>query len=209
MRELHSLPSPSDSRGSRRWTASRAAALAAAVTAAGVLVACSSSSTNPSVGPSGHAAGESPSASVSGGASPEASESPTAVASAAESAAAAAASFAASAAAQQVQTQQKAASVLADLPGGGNALGSVTLTQVPLTATGGLPAVWVTIQNDGTEPANYAVQVDFTDTSGKTVDSAFVGAENVPVNGQATPLAFSRNAQAERLLPVVVKAVRY
>ncbi|MQS10958.1 hypothetical protein F7Q99_01345 [Streptomyces kaniharaensis] len=204
MRELHTLPS------SRRWTAPRAAGLAAGLAAGAVLVACSSSSTNAAiVRTSSPTPSESASAAPSESASASAAASPSALASALASAAASAAAFAASADAQQVMVHDKAASVLAQEPDGGNALGSVTLTEVPREASGGLPAVFVTIENTGIDTASYAVQVDFTDTSGNTVDSAVVGAEHIPRDGQATPVAFSRRPTDERLLPVVVKAVRY
>ncbi|MFD7909049.1 hypothetical protein ACFV4G_43295, partial [Kitasatospora sp. NPDC059747] len=121
---------------------------------------------------------------------------------------AAAAAFAASVSAQQAMAHDKAVSALAQAPNGGNALGAVTITGVPLTDTGGLPAVVVTIRNNGLDTASYAVQVDFTDTNGMTVDSTVVGAENVPRDELASPVAFSSHTE-QRLVPVVVKAVRY
>lgn len=210
MRELHSLPSPSatsrrQGRRPRLRPRRRAAALLAALAAAGVLAACSSSSTNPSVAASAPAPSESATASE-GTASPSPAGSPSAAPTADASVAA---SFAASVSAQEAQTQAKAASVLADLPGGGNALDSVTLAPVPLSDSGGLPAVVATIENQGINAASYAVQVDFTDTAGRAVDSTVVGAEHVPVGEQAAPIAFSRTPAQQRLLPVVVKAVRY
>ncbi|MBV6701230.1 hypothetical protein [Kitasatospora aureofaciens] len=203
MRELHTHPSP------RRWTAPRAVALVAMLAAGGVLAACSSSSTNPSIVRSGPTPTETSSASASASASPSATGSPSAAPSAVESALAAAASFAASVSAQQAMVHDKAVSVLAQAPNGGNALGATTLTAVPLADSGGLPAAFVTIENNGIDTASYAVQVDFTDTSGKTVDSAVVGAENIPSGDQATPVALSHQPAGQRLLPVVVKAVRY
>ncbi|MEU9079818.1 hypothetical protein ACFYUY_30115 [Kitasatospora sp. NPDC004745] len=206
MRELHSLPSPSATRRPRR----RAAALVAVLAAAGVLAACSSSSTNPSITASGPAPSESVAAAEgTPSPSPTAAESPSAAATADASAAAAAASFAASVSAQQTVTGAKAATVLAALPGGGNAIGSVTVDEVPLRDSGGLPAAVVTVENGGLNPASYAVQVDFTDTSGKTVDSAMVGVEALPAGEQASSIAFSRTPAQQRLLPVVVKAYSY
>lgn len=202
MRELHTHPGP------RRLTAPRVVALTAMLAAGGVLAAaCSSSSTNPSiVRTSGPSPAESAAATES--ASPSASASPSPGPEAAASSAAAAAAFAASVSAQQAMAHDKAVSALAQAPNGGNALGAVTITGVPLADTGGLPAVVVTIRNNGLDTASYAVQVDFTDTNGMTVDSTVVGAENVPRDELASPVAFSSHTE-QRLVPVVVKAVRY
>ncbi|MEU1422488.1 hypothetical protein [Kitasatospora sp. NPDC005751] len=215
MRELHSFPNRPAEGARRGWSGPRAVALVAALTGAAVLAACSSSSTNPSVtrseastlstapNPSSFS-GEPPSALASTAESALASAS-----AAAESGSAAAASFAASASAQGEQARQNAAAALGTLENGGNALGDVAITGVPRAQTGGLHAVVVTITNDGVNTASYAVQVDFTDTSGKTVDSSIVGAEHLAVGAQASPVAFSRRPAEETLLPVVVRAVRY
>ncbi|MEV7780967.1 hypothetical protein [Kitasatospora sp. NPDC088351] len=218
MRELHTLPSRPGTSVRRRWTAHRRGALLAMLGGAAVLAACSSSSTNPSIGASGP---ETPST-LSTAPNPSAfsGEPPSALASTVESAlasasaarassSAAAASFEASVAAQGAQANAKAASVLSGVEDGGNALGAVTLTGLPRASTGGLHAVVVTIANTGTSAASFAVQVDFTDTSGKTVDSAIVGADDVPAGGKASPVAFSTQPADVTLLPVVVKAVRY
>lgn len=213
MRELHTHPGP-------RRTAPRVVALTAMLAAGGVLAAaCSSSSTNPSIvrtpGPSpteSAAASATGAATESGAASespsPSATGSPSPGPEAAASSAAAASAFAASVSAQQAMAHDKAASALAQAPNGGNALGSVTITGVPLAHTGGLPAVVVTIRNTGLDTASYAVQVDFTDVNGATVDSTVVGAEDVPRGDKASPVAFSSHTE-QRLIPVVVKAVRY
>ncbi|GAA2780253.1 hypothetical protein GCM10010505_05960 [Kitasatospora aburaviensis] len=111
--------------------------------------------------------------------------------------------------AQGEEARARASQVLATLDTGGNALGDVVITGVPRARTGGLHAVVVTITNTGLDTASYAVQVDFTDTSGKTVDSAVVGAERLPAGEQAQPVAFSRAPADQTLLPVVVKAVRF
>ncbi|MEU3561682.1 hypothetical protein ACFVUY_25375 [Kitasatospora sp. NPDC058063] len=211
-----------DRRPGRSWTPQRTIALIAAASGAVVLVACSSSSSGTSAGspsatlPNASAfSGEPPSAIASAAQSLLASASAAAVsasAAASEAAAslsAAASSFQASVSAQQAATREKAASVLSGVTDGGNALNDVTITGLPRQSTGGLHAVVVTIQNPGPNAASYAVQVDFTDSSGKAVDSSIVGAENVPANGKAQPVAFSRQPADQPLTPVVVKAVRY
>ncbi|MFB7620189.1 hypothetical protein [Kitasatospora sp. NPDC056181] len=67
----------------------------------------------------------------------------------------------------------------------------------------------MTIVNSGVSTASYAVQVDFTDTSGKAVDSSYVGVQDLPAGDKAQPIAFSRAPADQTLLPVVVKALRY
>ncbi|MFE7588290.1 hypothetical protein ACFU6K_02740 [Kitasatospora sp. NPDC057512] len=236
MRELHSPPShgrpghrpPPDRsldggrRPGRRWTPQRTVALIVAASGVAVLAACSSSSSGTAAGSptatppnAGAFSGEPPSAVASAAESLLASAS-AAIASASEASAAsvasnaaAASAFEASVSAQQATTREKAASVLSGVTDGGNAVNDVAITGINRQNTGGLHAVVVTIRNPGPEAASYAVQVDFTDTSGKAVDSAVVGAENVPANGTAEPVAFSRQPADRTLLPVVVKAVRY
>lgn len=193
-----------------------------ALSGAVVLAACGSSSPGtPAASPAATLpnasafSGEPPSAiasaaeSLLASASAAAASASVAASEAAASLSAAASAFQASVSAQQAASREKAASVLSGVTNGGNAQGDITITGVPRQTTGGLQAVVVTIQNPGPNAASYAVQVDFTDASGKTVDSSVVGAENVPANGKAQPVAFSRQAGDTTLVPVVVKAVRY
>ncbi|MET8544646.1 hypothetical protein ABZW03_28985 [Kitasatospora sp. NPDC004799] len=216
MREPHSPP------GHGRWTPQRTVALIVAASGIAVLAACGSDSSGTAAGSptatapeAGAFSGEPPSAIASAAESLLASAS-AAIASASEASASASAAeaarasaFEASVSAQQAMTREKAASVLSGVTDGGNALGDVTVTGIARQNTGGVHAVVVTIRNRGTERASYAVQVDFTDAGGQTVDSSVVGAEDVPPNGTAEPIAFSRQPADRTLLPVVVKAVRY
>ncbi|MFI2611582.1 hypothetical protein [Kitasatospora sp. NPDC018619] len=236
MRELHSPPSqgrpnrrplsgrtPDGARRpGRRWTPQRTVTLIVAACGVAVLAACGSSSSGTAAGSptatapeAGAFSGEPPSAVASAAESLLASASAAAASASAASAAASASgaarasAFEASVSAQQAATREKAASVLSGVPDGGNAQGDVAITGINRQDTGGLHAVVVRVRNPGPAPASYAVQVDFTDTGGKTVDSVVVGAENVPANGTAEPVAFSRKPADLTLLPVVVKAVRY
>ncbi|MFD8596816.1 hypothetical protein ACFV1L_17610 [Kitasatospora sp. NPDC059646] len=120
-----------------------------------------------------------------------------------------AAQFEASANAQAAASRDKATQALATVSGSGNALDDVTLTGVPLQETGGLPAAKVTVRNSTLETRSYAIQVDFTDHSGHTVDSSVVGVENLASNASANPVAFSTKTSDTTLIPVVVKAYRY
>ncbi|MET9401423.1 hypothetical protein [Kitasatospora sp. NPDC002965] len=205
---------PCRTRGSRP---ARTAAALAAVAGAVVLTVASCSSSSAPATPTDTARPtltEAPNPSTFSGEPPSAlaSKAESALAEASSrsaSAQAAASSFQASADAQAAQSRQKATEVLQGVAGSGNALSDVTLTGVPRSTTGGLHAAVVTIVNSTRETASYAVRVDFTDASGNTVDTAVVGAENIPAGGKADPIAFSRQPGDLPLTPVVVKAQRY
>ncbi|BAJ33010.1 hypothetical protein KSE_72550 [Kitasatospora setae KM-6054] len=120
-----------------------------------------------------------------------------------------AASFEASANAQLESTRAKAAEVLAAVPDAGNAMTDVTLTGVPNSTSGDLTAAIVTVTNSTQETRSYAVQVDFTDNTGKSVDSQVVGVEHLAGGATANPVVFSKLGKDVNLIPVVVKAYRY
>lgn len=128
---------------------------------------------------------------------------------AASSASAAASSFEASVSAETARANQAAAAQLKKVSGGGNAKADVSLTGKPRAQTGGLLAVVVDITNRTDQEASYAVQVDFTDPSGKVVESRSVGAEDLAPGEKAQPLAISRKPAAPVLTPRVAKAHRY
>ncbi|OEJ24555.1 hypothetical protein AR457_08450 [Streptomyces agglomeratus] len=148
--------------------------------------------------------GTPPSALASADASARASAS-----AAASSASAAASSFEASVSAETARANQAAAAQLKKVSGGGNAKADVSLTGKPRAQTGGLLAVVVTITNRTDQEASYAIQVDFTDPSGKVVESRFVGAEDLAPGAKAQPLAISRKPADPVLTPRVAKAQRY
>ncbi|GLW69840.1 hypothetical protein Kpho02_21390 [Kitasatospora phosalacinea] len=189
-------------------------AVAGAVAGITVVAACGGSSgENPvqaamstfTVGPPETASfsGEPPSAFAS------AHESALASVSAAQaSASERAASFEASVNAQLGAARARAAEVLANVPDSGNASSDVTLTGVPNATAGDLNAAIVTITNSTLDTRSYAVQVDFTDHSGKSVDSQAVGVENLAAGATANPVVFSK-VRDQNLIPVVVRAYRY
>ncbi|MFB7946787.1 hypothetical protein ACFC6L_17955 [Kitasatospora phosalacinea] len=119
-----------------------------------------------------------------------------------------AASFEASVNAQLEATRAKAAEVLANVPDSGNASSDVTLTGVPNATSGDLTAAIVTVTNSTLDTRSYAIQVDFTDNSGKSVDSQVVGVENLAAGATANPVVFSK-LRGQNLIPVVVRAYRY
>lgn len=127
---------------------------------------------------------------------------------AASSLSARASEFDASVSARIAEASASAAGVLKGASGRGNAVADVTLTGLPTANTNGTRAVVVTITNPTSRTASYAVQIDFVDSGGKTVDSAVVAADDVPPGGKATPVAFSRTS-AQQTQPRVAKAERY
>jgi hypothetical protein len=92
--------------------------------------------------------------------------------------------------------------------GTGNAIGDVTLTGVPTTATDGFPAATVTITNSSSQKASYAVQVDFVDTSGATVETVVVGTADVAPGERRTVLAHG-DQKVDAASAKVVRAQRF
>ena len=194
---------------------SRIAALAVALAAASTLAltACGSdddsggSSTSPATPTAPDTAsfsGNAASALASAEASLRAEASGRAV-----SASAAASSFEASVSAEVERADKAARTELAKVDGQGNAMSDVTMTGKPRSATGGLLAVVVTLTNKTDETASYAVQVDFLDSSGKAVETRYVGAEDLEPGEKAQPVAVSRKPAEPVLTPKLAKAQRY
>ncbi|MER6492975.1 FxLYD domain-containing protein [Streptomyces griseorubiginosus] len=192
---------------------SRIAALAVALAAVSTLAlaACgddsgdsSTSSATPSAPDTASFSGNAASALASVEASVRAKASERAA-----SASAAASSFEASVSAETERANKAARTELAKVDGQGNAMSEVTMTGKPRSTTGGLLAVVVTITNNTDRTASYAVQVDFLDSSGKTVETRYVGAEDLKPGEKAQPLAVSRKPAEPVLTPKLAKAQRY
>ncbi|AYC36799.1 MULTISPECIES: FxLYD domain-containing protein [Streptomyces] len=192
---------------------SRIAALAVALAAVSTLAlaACSddsgdssSSSATPTAPDTASFSGNAASALASVEASVRAKASERAA-----SASAAASSFEASVSAETERANEAARTELAKVDGQGNAMSEVTMTGKPRSTTGGLLAVVVTITNKTDRTASYAVQVDFLDSSGKTVETRYVGAEDLKPGEKAQPLAVSRKPAEPVLTPKLAKAQRY
>ncbi|MFC1439089.1 hypothetical protein ABUW04_12545 [Streptacidiphilus sp. N1-10] len=204
--------------GTRAGRLTLAGALLAGGTAAVVgLAACSSSSSNAGSSASSAAASMSATAAATASFSGEgpsslASKAASAVAaaeSAAASSAAAATAFASSAAAGTAAIKAAATAALAKVEGSGNAMADVGLTGLNRDRTGGLYAAIVNITNRTGSTANFAVQVDFVDGSGKVVDSDVVGAADLAAGQKAQPVAFSTKPSELNLVPRVAKAQHY
>ncbi|MFE3031856.1 FxLYD domain-containing protein [Streptomyces canus] len=127
----------------------------------------------------------------------------------AASASAAASSFEAHVSAETARAAKAARTELAKVDGPGNARSEVTMTGKPRSETGGLLAVVVTITNKTQATASYAVQVDFLDSSGKVVETRYVGAEDLKPGEKAQPVAFSHKPADPVLTPRLTKAQRY
>lgn len=192
---------------------SRIAALAVALAVASTLtlVACdddsggsSTSSVTPTAPDTASFSGSAASALASAEASARAKASERAA-----SASAAASSFEASVSAETERAEKAAQTELAKVDGPGNAMSEVTMTGKPRSGTGGLLAVVVTITNKTDKTASYAVQVDFLDSSGKVVETRYVGAEDLKPGEKAQPLAVSRKPAEPVLTPKLAKAQRY
>ncbi|MEW2560380.1 FxLYD domain-containing protein [Streptomyces griseorubiginosus] len=197
------------SRHGRSRIAALAVALAAVSTLA--LAACgddsgdsSTSSATPSAPDTASFSGNAASALASVEASVRAKASERAA-----SASAAASSFEASVSAETERADKAARTELSKVDGQGNAMSEVTMTGKPRSTTGGLLAVVVTITNKTDRTASYAVQVDFLDSSGKTVETRYVGAEDLKPGEKAQPLAVSRKPAEPVLTPKLAKAQRY
>jgi hypothetical protein len=209
-------PSPHRKGRAGRPRPAALALLAAAATASLALVSCSSddnggsspSTTGPATPDTASFSGTPPSALKSKAASAVASARAS-LSAAASSASAAASSFEASVSAEAARAGKAAQTELKKVDGQGNAMSEVAITGKPRSATGGLLAVLVTITNKTAKTASYAVQVDFLDSSGKVVETRYVGAEDLAPGDQAQPLAISRKPAEPVLTPELAKAQRY
>ncbi|MEV0320993.1 hypothetical protein ACIBKX_11025 [Streptomyces sp. NPDC050658] len=199
---------------------SAALAVAATVTAAAALVSCSTDSDAPS-GQSSRTISERPTApdSVSFSektASPLKSAASQAVESARASASAAEASaseradeFEASVSAEAERLQKDAKNALKDVEGEGNAMSDVSMTGKPRSETGGVLASIVTITNSTDKKASYALQVDFRDAEGKTVETRYIGREDLGPGERTQAYAISHAPPEPKLSAKLVKAQRY
>ncbi|MFD9130814.1 hypothetical protein, partial [Kitasatospora sp. NPDC059571] len=119
-----------------------------------------------------------------------------------------AAAFESSVSAQVSMARAQASATLAAATGTGNALSDVQITGLPTTATDGFPAAVLTITNSTSAAASYAVQVDFTDSSGATVETVVVGTRDVGPGERRTVLAHG-DKQVQTANAKVVRAQRY
>ncbi|MCH0564173.1 MULTISPECIES: hypothetical protein [unclassified Streptomyces] len=129
--------------------------------------------------------------------------------SAASSAAARASEFAASVSADSERARTEARKELGEVQGQGNAVGDVSLTGLPLSATNNVRALLVTMTNRTDRTASFAVQVDFSDSDGKVVETVYVGARDVEAGQKAQRYAISSSPPEPRLTAGIAKAQWY
>ncbi|MCX5063993.1 FxLYD domain-containing protein [Streptomyces sp. NBC_00201] len=211
---MNARPSRCPGRAVRPRPAVASLALVAAMASTLTLVSCSSnddsgssstpSTERPTAPDTASFSGTAPSALASAAASARARAS-----AAAASASAAASSFEASVSAEVERANRAAESQLKNVKGQGNAMSDVSMIGKPRSQTGGLLAVLVTITNKTDKKASYAVRVDFKDSSGKVVETRYVGAEDLAPGEKAQPIAISRKPPEPVLTPNLAKAQRY
>ncbi|MEU6256674.1 hypothetical protein [Streptomyces sp. NPDC047043] len=97
---------------------------------------------------------------------------------------------------------------LDEIKGGIDAKGAVELG-TPATDSGGRAAVEVTVHNSAGSAKSFAVQVDFTDTSGNTLDAAVVTVSDVAAGKSGTGTARSNRKLSGEVKAEVARAVRY
>ncbi|MET8771365.1 hypothetical protein [Streptomyces sp. NPDC004658] len=128
---------------------------------------------------------------------------------AASSASARASEFEASVSAESERARAEAKKQLAKVRGRGNATNDVSMVGVPLSQTHNVRALLVTMTNRTDKPASFAVQVDFSDSHGKVVETVVVGAQNVKPGQKAERYAISHKPPEPHLTAELVKAQRY
>ncbi|MFJ9174568.1 hypothetical protein [Streptomyces sp. NPDC102360] len=189
------------------------APIACALAGVLALAACGSGNEN-DTGASASASASSPDASRFSGTPPSALASKKAsikasTSAAAKSASARASSFEASVSADVERKRQEFTKQLDKVDGQGNAVRDVELTGKRLADTKGVRAVVVHITNTTDKTASYAVQVDFSDSDGKVVETKVVGAKDLKAGDRAQPLAISTKPPEPHLKASVAKAQRY
>ncbi|MCS0605516.1 hypothetical protein NX794_30570 [Streptomyces sp. LP11] len=202
-------------RGARRRPLTAVALACCCLAATGTLTGCgggngggSAASATPTAPDTASFSGTLPSALASSASSAVASARASASA-AASSAAARASEFEASVSAEGERRTAAARKALGDVKGGGNARSDVAMSGIPMSQTGGVLAVLLTITNRTDKKASYAVRVDFEDKDHHVVETRYTGAENLAPGKKEQPVVFSHKPSEPRLTPRLAKAQRY
>ncbi|GAA1559340.1 MULTISPECIES: FxLYD domain-containing protein [Streptomyces] len=139
-----------------------------------------------------------------GSASDAASRAASAVRSAGAEVSAAATHAADAAASAAAEARKK----LDDVKGGVDAKGAVTLGK-PSTAADGHTEVPVTVENTDGAAKSFAVQVDFRDGDGNTVDTVVVTVQDVAAKGRKEATARSTHELSGSVSAQTARALRY
>ncbi|UZI33236.1 hypothetical protein [Streptomyces sp. VB1] len=117
-------------------------------------------------------------------------------------------SFAASVSAESERVRQEATKRLEEVEGRGNAVGDVSVSGLPLTASEEVRSALVRVTNPTDEPTFFAVKVEFVDAGDKVLDTLVVGVEDAPPDRTVTAQANSRKAAGVKTFPRVAQAER-
>ncbi|MGA5699216.1 hypothetical protein [Peterkaempfera bronchialis] len=109
---------------------------------------------------------------------------------------------------QLAAARAEASATLKSVQGRGNAVKDVELSGVPEDTAHGHPAATVKITNHTDRSASYAVQVDFEDSSGKTVETTVTALRNLGPGQTATLLTFGEKPATAPTTPKIAKAQR-
>ncbi|MER6911331.1 hypothetical protein ABT354_06635 [Streptomyces sp. NPDC000594] len=97
---------------------------------------------------------------------------------------------------------------LADIKGGVDAKGEITLGK-PVTAGDGRTSVEVTARNTADGSKSFAVQVDFRDSGGNLLDAAVVEVKDVAEGRTGSATALSNRSLSGAVKAEVGRAIRY
>lgn len=110
---------------------------------------------------------------------------------------------------QLAEARKAAATELKSVKGRGNAVGDIKLSAVDQATSHGHPAATVKITNHTAKAASYAIQVAFTDSSGKSVETTYTALSDLGPGQTATLLTFGTSTPQGSTTAKVAKAERH
>ncbi|MFF1921813.1 hypothetical protein ACFVW8_14715 [Streptomyces sp. NPDC058221] len=116
--------------------------------------------------------------------------------------------FAASVSAETERNRQKAVTTLKGVKGKGNAVKDVSVKGLPVEPAEQFRSALVRVTNHTDKAAFYAVRVEFTDSSGKVLDSVVLGFADVGSGRTVSQHANSRKAAGVKTFPRITQAER-
>ncbi|MFJ4900992.1 hypothetical protein [Streptomyces sp. NPDC088727] len=116
--------------------------------------------------------------------------------------------FAASVSAEEERNRQKAVTTLKGVKGKGDAVKDVSVNGLAVKPSEQFRSALVRVTNPTDKAAFYAVKVDFTDSSGKVLDSVVLGFADAPPGRTVSRHANSRKAAGVKTFPRIAQAER-
>ncbi|MFD0019692.1 hypothetical protein [Streptomyces sp. NPDC058382] len=116
--------------------------------------------------------------------------------------------FAASVSAETERNRQKAVATLKGVQGKGDAVKDVSVNGLPVDPSEQFRSALVRVTNPTDKAAFYAVRVEFTDSSGKVLDSVVLGFPDVRSARTVSQHANSRKAAGVKSFPRIAQAER-